>query len=369
MLAGIKIFTDVEVEEIHTQRFDTAEMLRGSDAENFSQVRHPREFIFPEDYGSHRDYRTEWWYFTGNIKDVDARRFGYQLTFFRFSPGTQIESDRSHWRSDQFYMAHFALSDIKEKRFYKFERFSRAATGLAGAKSTGLHVWLDDWSVIEESSKGFPLQVKAKEQGVEIELNLEQGKPVVLHGDRGVSTKNAEPGNASYYYSYTRMPSTGSIGVNGKTFKVNGYSWMDREWSSSALGQDQVGWDWFSLQLSNNYELMFYRFRRIDSAPDQFSYGALVEPDGQVHKLSYDMIELEVKDHWISQVSKVVYPSAWQLRVPDFDLDLSIHSSFDDQELRLSFLYWEGSVEVEGRQNGEDVLGQGYVELTGYDNK
>ena len=366
-LAGIIISTDEEIEKIPAQRFDTAEMLRGSDAENFSQVTHPREFIFPDDYGSHKDYRTEWWYFTGNFEDTTDRKFGYQLTFFRFSPGKQLASDSSNWRNNQFYMAHFALSDIKEDRFYKFERLSRAAAGLAGAKSTGLHVWLDDWSVIEKSEEGFPLQIKAKAKEITIDLNLGQGKPVVLHGDQGVSIKNAEPGNASYYYSYTRMPSTGSIGINGKMFEVSGYSWMDREWSSSALGKDQVGWDWFSLQLSNNYELMFYRFRRTDNAPDKFSYGALVAPDGQIHKLRYDMVELEVEKHWRSQTSGVNYPSAWRLRVPGLKLDLGIRPNISNQELNLSFLYWEGSVDVRGKHASKDILGQGYVELTGYE--
>ncbi|MFT7459896.1 MAG: putative secreted hydrolase [Planctomycetota bacterium] len=349
------------------EAFSIAEVLRGKDEENFARVMQAREFHFPKDYGAHNDYRTEWWYFTGNLEDTSGRPFGYQLTFFRFSPTTKIEGSQSSWRSNQFYMAHFALTDINEKRFYNFERFSRAGAGLAGAKPGGLHVWLDDWSATSDSDSGFPLRLQAKEKQIALELSLEQGKPVVLHGDRGLSVKNDEPGNASYYYSYTRMPSLGSINIEGEVYKVTGNSWMDREWSSSALGKDQVGWDWFALQLSNNQELMFYRFRRLDNTPDQYSYGALIFPDGEVKKLRYDMVELDVTKYWRSESSGVSYPSEWHLSIPAHNLDLFIRAGVADQELALSFRYWEGSVDVRGSQDGKDIVGRGYVELTGYE--
>jgi predicted secreted hydrolase len=349
--------------------FSTADVLRGEDAENFAQVARARDFRFPEDFGAHNAYRTEWWYFTGNLEESFGGKFGYQLTFFRFSPTTKTESSQSSWRNNQFYMAHLALTDIKEKRFYRFERFSRAAAGLAGALPDGMHVWLEDWSATSESDRSFPLRIQAKEKQIAIDLELQQGKPIVLHGEEGVSIKNDKPGNASYYYSYTRMPSAGSISIDGKTHKVTGNSWMDREWSSSALGKDQLGWDWFALQLSNNYEFMYYRFRRADNVPDRFSYGALVMPDGQVLKLSYEMVGLEVKKHWRSQSSNVNYPAEWQLSVPSHNLELSIHPTVANQELALSFRYWEGSVDVRGTHDNKDINGRGYVELTGYDEK
>ena len=198
---------------------------------------------------------------------------------------------------------------------------------------------------------------------------MQQGKPVVLHGDKGVSIKNSETGNSSYYYSYTRMPTEGTISIDGNTYKVTGNSWMDREWSSSALRGDQLGWDWFALQLSNNHELMFYRFRRLDDVPDRFSYGALVLPDGQVHKLDYDMVDLNVKRYWHSQRSRVTYPAEWRLRVPTYDIDLHVRPMVTDQELDLSFRYWEGTVNVQGTYGGNDIVGRGYVELAGYGEK
>ena len=342
------------------------DVLRGDPARSFAQVDRPREFLFPADHGPHTEYRTEWWYFTGNVNAGEERRFGYQLTFFRFRPRVEEQTGSSRWRTGHFYMAHFALTDIDNEKIHTFERFSRAAAGLAGATTGNLHVWLDDWSAAAASRETFPLRIRAREDRIALDLNLEQGKAVVLHGEDGVSVKNEEPGNASYYYSYTRMPTEGHITVGDKTYMVRGNSWMDREWSSSALGEEQLGWDWFALQLSNDHELMYYRFRRTDGAVDRFSYGAVVLPDGRVDTLGFDEVELDILDTWHSPASGVIYPSAWRLRVPEHGLDLNIRPALADQELDLSFRYWEGAVEFEGKSGESDVNGRGYVELTGY---
>ena len=343
------------------------DVLRGDPAQAFARVGEPREFLFPADHGSHDDYRTEWWYFTGNVNDGNDHRFGYQLTFFRFRPKAGETSGASGWRTEHFYMAHLALADINNEKFHAFERFSRGAAGLAGANADSLHVWLDDWSARATSRETFPLRIRARQDRIALDLSLQQGKSVVLHGDDGVSVKNSEPGNASYYYSYTRMPTTGRVSVGDRTYTVRGNSWMDREWSSSALGKEQLGWDWFALQLSNDHELMYYRFRREDNAPDRFSYGAVVRPGGRVSRLGFDQVELDVLDTWTSPGSGVIYPSAWRLRAPEHELDLSIRPALADQELDLSFRYWEGAVEFEGSFGGSGVIGRGYVELTGYD--
>ena len=277
-----------------------SDVLRGDPAQAYTRVDKPREFIFPADHGPHDEYRTEWWYFTGNINDGRKHHFGYQLTFFRFRPKAEETRGPSRWRPEQFYMAHFALTDINNEKIHTFERFSRGAAGLAGANSGKLHVWLDDWSAAATSRETFPLHIRAREDRIALGLTLQQGKAVVLHGEDGVSVKNDEPGNASHYYSYTRMPTEGRISVGDKTYTVRGNSWMDREWSSSALGDEQLGWDWFALQLSNEHELMYYRFRRTDNAVDRFSYGAVVLPDGQVDTLGFDQVELDILDTWSS---------------------------------------------------------------------
>ena len=341
-------------------------VLRGDAVQAFARVEQPREFIFPADHGTHDEYRTEWWYFTGNIGDGEGQRFGYQLTFFRFRPEADETGGASRWRTEHFYMAHFALTDINNEKIYAFERFSRGAAGLAGADTDRFHVWLDDWSAGIASLETFPLRIRAREEQIALDLSLQQGKAVVLHGDDGVSVKNDEPGNASYYYSYTRMPTEGRVSVGDVTYLVRGNSWMDREWSSSALGKEQLGWDWFALQLSNDHELMYYRFRRADNAPDRFSYGAVVLPGGYVSRLGFDQVELDVLDTWASPGSGVIYPSAWRLRVPGHELDISIRPALADQELDLSFRYWEGAVEFDGAFGASDVGGRGYVELTGY---
>lgn len=342
------------------------DVLRGDPARSFAQVDRPREFLFPADHGPHGEYRTEWWYFTGNVNAGEERRFGYQLTFFRFRPRVEEQTGSSRWRTDHFYMAHFALTDISNEKIHTFERFSRSAAGLAGATTSNLHVWLDDWSAAATSGKTFPLRIRAREDRIALGLNLEQGKAVVLHGEDGVSVKNDEPGNASYYYSYTRMPTRGRISVAGDTYAVSGNSWMDREWSSSALGVEQLGWDWFALQLSNDHELMYYRFRRTDKAVDRFSYGAIVLPDGRMYKLGFEQVELDILDTWQSPGSGVIYPSAWRLRVPEHGLDLRVRPALADQELDLSFRYWEGAVELKGTFGESGVNGHGYVELAGY---
>ena len=342
------------------------DVLRGDPARSFAQVDRPGEFLFPADHGPHHEYRTEWWYFTGNVNAGEERRFGYHLTFFRFRPRVEEQTGPSRWRTGHFYMAHFALTDIDNEKIHTFERFSRGSAGLAGASTGNLHVWLDDWSATAASRETFPLRIRAREDRIALDLNLEQGKAAVLHGEDGVSVKNEEPGNASYYYSYTRMPTEGRVSVGDKTYMVRGNSWMDREWSSSALTEEQLGWDWFALQLSNGHELMYYRFRRTDGAVDRFSYGAIVLPDGRVDTLGFDEVELDILDTWQSPGSGVIYPSAWRLRAPEHGLDLKIRPALADQELALSFRYWEGAVEFEGSYGESDVDGRGYVELTGY---
>jgi predicted secreted hydrolase len=348
------------------QNFSVADILQNNGDGNFDRVTEPRDFSFPEDYGPHDSYRTEWWYFTGNLEDEKGREFGYQLTFFRYSPTSAAVPTGSAWRTRQIYMAHLAVSDVRDGRLHAFERFSRAAAGLAGAKSDSLHVWLDNWRAESELASAFPLRLHAEEKNIVIDLLLKQGKPIVLHGENGLSIKNSGPGNASYYYSFTRMPTTGTILINGNRFRTSGLSWMDREWSTSALSPDQLGWDWFALQLSDGNELMLYQFRRKDGKTDPFSYGVLVTTEGTTQSLKYDMVDIDIKSYWQSPRDATRYPSQWQIRIPAHDIKLDVRPAIADQELDLSFRYWEGAVRVRGTKDKQNVSGRGYVELTGY---
>ncbi len=343
------------------------EVLSSEEVEKFARVLGPRKFIFPEDHGPHPEYRVEWWYFTGNLQDQDQNDYGYELTFFRFSlTPDEIPVSNSNWRSKQVYMAHFAVTDEDHNKFYVFEKFSRAATELAGAKSDQFHVWLHNWSAQSIDSTIFPIRIKAESDNIALDLVLETKKPIVLQGDKGFSAKTSQPGNASYYYSYTRIDSQGNLQINNKTIPVAGSSWMDREWSTSALAKDQQGWDWFALQLSDSSEVMFYQFRRKDQAPDLNSSGAFISPDGSKLHLSRNDVVISVLDNWQSPHSKAVYPSKWHLSIPRQKIELDIVPIVNDQELNVSFRYWEGAVKITGSKAGREIRGKGYVELTGY---
>ena len=340
--------------------------LGGNDNEGYRRAYEPGILNFPRDHGPHPDFRTEWWYATGNLADAQNRRFGYQLTLFRvaLAPG-EAESD-SAWRTRQVYMGHFAITDPAGIGHQAFERFSRAALDLAGAQTQPFRVWLEDWSFQGSEDDIFPLRLQAQEQGVSLDLVLEAGKPLVLQGDRGLSQKSAEPGNASYYYSYTRLPSRGHLEINGQSFAVTGNSWLDREWSTSALGSKQSGWDWFALQLDDGQELMVYRLRQKDGRVDPHSSGVWVDADGHYQVLTAQDFELEALDHWTSPHSGDVYPMPWRLRLAREELDLEVTPLLMDQELRVSVRYWEGAVSVTGQQADSPVKGQGYLEMTRY---
>jgi predicted secreted hydrolase len=336
------------------------------DDDGFDRALQPRKFSFPDDYGPHHRYRTEWWYFTGNLSDLVGRKFGYELTFFRFALSPATAPSASAWRTSQMYMAHLALTDVAAGRFYSDERFSRAGNGLAGARSDRYHVWLYDWSASAEGTADFPLRLQAKSGAFGIDLRLKTQKAAVLQGDRGLSRKSSEPGNASYYYSFTRLATAGTLSVAGEEYSVGGASWMDREWSTSALAAEQAGWDWFALQLSDNSELMFYQFRRKDGQPDSNSSGALFPSDGAQIPLNFRDVTVNVLDTWKSPHSKITYPSRWRLSIPSRNIVLEVVPLINDQELNLGYRYWEGAAAVRGTRDGNPIDGQGYVELTGY---
>ncbi|EIC29476.1 putative secreted hydrolase [Methylomicrobium album BG8] len=332
----------------------------------FERAYRPRPFSFPDDFGPHERFRTEWWYFTGNLQTGGGRQFGYELTFFRFALTPHRPASTSAWRTNQLYMAHFALTDAETGRFLADERFSRAASGLAGARNERYHVWLYDWKAEGRNNDGFPIRLQAGSGAHALDLNLKTQDSPVLQGDRGLSQKSAEPGNASYYYSYPRITTEGIITADGKSHRVTGESWMDREWSTSALAKEQAGWDWFALQLDNRSELMFYRFRRKDGRPDPNSTGAWFPADRSKLPLTDREVVVEVLGYWKSPHSKITYPARWRLSVPGQKLSLEIVPLINDQELNLSYRYWEGAVSVRGRWNGKEIEGKGYVELTGY---
>jgi predicted secreted hydrolase len=369
LVLGTGIYLLARPDEPRSPRasLSVAGALRTADDRGYAKAIEPREFSFPADHGPHPELRTEWWYFTGNLETAEGRRFGFQLTFFRSALAPEMPERRSAWATREAWLAHFAVSDVDGERFHSFERWSRGGpVGLAGALGQPFRVWVEDWSAEETGGDVFPMRLSARQEDVGIDLSLEQGKPPVLQGERGLSRKSAEPGNASYYYSLTRMPASGTLRLGGESFGVTGLAWMDREWSTSSLGADQVGWDWFALQLSDGSEVMLYRLRRKDGSADPASSGTVVGPGGKSRTLSRSDFILEDLDRWRSPRSGAAYPARWQLRIPSEGLELEARPVLADQELDVSFRYWEGAVEIEGTRGGRPIRGRGYVELTGY---
>lgn len=353
-----------------------SDLLSDADMAGYSLATQTREFRFPEDHGPHPDFRNEWWYLTGNLEDRKGRRFGFELTFFRFALTPRLQTDSggrsgSRWRSRQVYIAHFAVTDSKSEQFYVEQRASRGALGLAGSQTRPFRVWIEDWSISEKQTGGTAgnagehWQLKAPGEQIALDLELSAEKAPVLNGVGGLSQKSAKQGNASFYYSISRMRSEGRLQIAGETFEVSGLSWLDREWSSSALADDQQGWDWFALQLSDGSDLMFYSIRKTDGTQDEHSAGTWIARDGKVRHLGRDDVNITVTDKWVSPEGGT-YPSGWDIRSPPLDLALSVTPLISNQELFTTVRYWEGAVEVKGRRRGAPVNGYGYVELTGY---
>jgi predicted secreted hydrolase len=337
-------------------------------AGGFERALVPRPFRFPEDHGPHPTFRTEWWYFTGHLEG-EGRRFGFQLTFFRSGLAPGQPERASAWAANELYLAHFALSDVDGGRFASFDRWQRPVLGLAGAQADPFRVWVLDWEARGAKAVGAgipPLTLAAAEDDVALTLELAAGKPVVLHGEQGLSRKAAEPGNASYYYSFPRLPARGQVRLGGQTFAVTGNAWMDREWSTSVLSREQVGWDWFSLQLGDGSELMWFELR--DAAGRvTASSGTRVAADGSARALPADALTVEVQGTWQSPRSLARYPARWRLRSAGEALDLELVPLLADQELDVAFRYWEGAVAVRGTSAGAPITGEGYVEMTGYE--
>ena len=343
-----------------------SQLLSDNDLTGYATATTHRTFAFPADHGPHQEFRNEWWYLTGNLDGQNGERFGYELTIFRFLLAPNKKQEQiSRWQSDQVYIGHFAVTDVKNEQFHVAERFSRGSMGLAGAQAEPFRVWIEDWSITAGSKTTATWRIQAREKDVSLDLHLIPVKPPVLNGQNGLSQKSTKPGNASYYYSISRLKTDGKLQLGENQYTVTGLSWLDREWSSSALSKDQVGWDWFALQFDDGSDLMFYQLRRKDGSIDSLSAGTWIDNNGSSQYLDVDEVKIETTDFWDSPLGGK-YPSAWQINVPGLDVQLDVQPVIDDQELNATVRYWEGAVNVSGKRNGEKLGGRGYVELTGY---
>ena len=335
-------------------------------------------FSFPRDHASHPDFKIEWWYYTGNVTTADGRRFGYQVTFFRVGID-YAPANPSKWAVRDLYMTHLAVSDAKGQRYRYAEKLTRGGPGLAGAKVDTYYTWNDDWTAgIREQGSGIgeqgsgirehALHAESKQAG--IDLVLQEGKAPAINGINGINQKGAREGNASHYYSLTRMPTKGTLMIDGERFEVSGLTWMDHEFSTSFLEPEQRGWDWFSIQLSDNRELMLYRMRRADGSHDPRSSGTLIDANGRTTHLSNDDFTLTPGRATFKSKNGAVYPTEWTVSIPSHKIELTVTTPLSDQELSLvastGIAYWEGMIDVTGRSGGQVVRGSGYLEMTGY---
>ena len=332
---------------------------------------------FPEDHWPHRDYRTEWWYFTGHLSSTERpeRTFGYQFTVFRIGLLTERPALDSDWATDTLIMGHAAVTDV-ERREHRFSELLYREMPLLGELGTFPDprvAWVRGpvgtpgrWT-LQWNGRSFDFAMADEQQGIAFELRTDPVKDLVLQGPNGFSRKGEEPGAASLYYSFTRLGTEGTLRVDGETFPVRGESWMDREFSSSQLAEGQQGWDWFSLQLPDGRELMIYVLRGEDGAAD-FRHATLVPARGESRYLETEEWSVRATDSWESEATGAVYPSRWLVEVPSEGLAMDVRPVLSDQENRSELpggvYYWEGAVLIYDSSGREQ--GRGYVELTGY---
>jgi predicted secreted hydrolase len=338
-----------------------------------------RAIVLPADHVSHPDYKIEWWYYTGNLDTREGRRFGYQLTFFRVGVD-RTPASASRWAIRDLHMAHFAVSDLGAGQFHAFDRLQRDGAGWAGAATDRYRVWNGQWSVTADADGSHRLRARDTDSGIAIDLHLTNTARWVGHGRDGYSQKGRDPGNASEYYSLPRLTTQGTLTIGGRAHDVTGRSWMDHEFGSSVLEADQVGWDWFGLQLEDGRDVMLYQMRRRDGSRDPFSSGTIISPDGAVVPLTRDDYTLEPRNTWRSPETNAVYPVRWHVAIPGQHLAFDVQAALPNQELytphSTGVTYWEGAVDVSGRDSGDSrssggasghaVRGRGYMELTGY---
>jgi predicted secreted hydrolase len=333
----------------------------------FANARLPWHFVFPRDHAAHVAFQSEWWYYTGHLRAPDGRRFGYELTFFRYGlrPGDPTPAPgQSRWRGNQVFPAHLALTDEQGQRFVHHEIVAREALGMGRASTRALDVAVDEWTLRGSS----PFRLHARSDDVTLDLVQTAEKPPAIHGRDGISLKGSCATCASHYYSLTRLRTRGTLVYEGVRYPVTGLSWMDHEFGSDELQPGIVGWDWFAIQLDDRREIMDYRLRHRDGRPVAESNGSLVDAQGTVTPLALRDVDVQANGTWISPHTHAVYPSGWRLRIPRAGLDLTLTPTLRDQELASDeggVSYWEGAVDVRDTANGRR-FGVGYVELTGY---
>ncbi len=360
-------FSSDDAVEPGTGDSDVVDFLTAERQGDWAAVERGRSLRFPRDHGTHPDFRQEWWYYTGNLRTREGRRFGFQLTFFRFGHGAFDEYAESAWRSEHGWMAHFAVSDVENRRLLAWQDYARGALDLAGARAEPFAVWVNGWSVRADPpavDAQFAATLSASSESASVTLSLQSDAPPLPQGEAGYSAKDPRGDTASYYYSLPNLDAAGMLVLDGRAFEVTGRVWMDREWSTEVLSKDQLGWDWFALRLANGDTLMIFQVRGENDG--HFRYAVHVDRSGRARYFDPKDVLLEPVAWWQGETASSRYPVGWRIAIAAANIELSLSAAFEDQELNLDFTYWEGVVDVEGSVDNVSVRGEGYMELTGY---
>ena len=321
----------------------------GTDVDGFSSPRRPAQFDFPTDHGPHYDYRIEWWYLTANLEGLDGTPYGLQWTLFR----SALSSDGGNgWSSPQLWMGHAAVTT--PDAHFVTERLARGGIGQAGVQADPFEAWIDDWQLVGPDFATLAMTASGPEFAYD--MVLKSDGPFVFHGDEGYSVKSAE-GQASFYYSQPFYAIEGTLILPTGSIEVAGDAWLDREWSSQPLSDNQTGWDWFSLSLEDG-KLMGFRLRQTDGS--YYTSATWIDPNGSA--TSYSNGAFEADPVAVSDVGGRDVPTTWNVRLPDRGVDVEVTAINPQAWMDTSVPYWEGPIIVRGSHTG-----RGYLEMTGYD--
>jgi predicted secreted hydrolase len=317
-------------------------------------------YQFPRDHFDHPEFKTEWWYYTGNLRAADGRHYGFELVFFREGRHARGDSgapeDPSAWRIDDLYLAHLALTDIDGRKFRYAERLNRAGPGIAGVSFENGRIWNGNWQAQWDKKTGEQT-LSAVDEGIRLTLHLAPRTAPVIHGENGVSQKAEGAGHASYYVSFPLLAVDGTL----DRAPVTGSAWMDHEWFTNLLEDSTEGWDWFSAQFENHTQLMLFQLR----GKDAYSSGTYIDAAGHAVHLKRSDFAVQPLDYWTSPKTGARYPVRWRVSVPLLKISVECAAAIPDQELvskdKYTPTYWEGAVRYAG-----SVSGAGYLELTGY---
>jgi predicted secreted hydrolase len=321
----------------------------GTDVDGFSSPQRPAQFDFPTDHGPHYDYRIEWWYLTANLEGLDGTPYGLQWTLFR----SALTSDGGKgWSSPQLWMGHAAVTT--PDAHFVTERLARGGIGQAGVQADPFEAWIDDWQLVGPDFATLSMTASGPEFAYD--MVLKSDGPLVFHGDEGYSVKSAE-GQASFYYSQPFYAIEGTLILPTGSIEVAGDAWLDREWSSQPLSDNQTGWDWFSLSLEDG-KLMGFRLRQTDGS--YYTSATWIDPNGSA--TSYANGAFEADPVAISDVGGRDVPTTWNVRLPGRGVDVEVTAINPQAWMDTTVSYWEGPIIVQGSHTG-----RGYLEMTGYD--